>query len=209
MRLSTFYRKSFSGPLPTTQADRPALPTDSFGPPLTPVSRNQSSLRLHRSLENRFSTNEPVWKGCARQCGFPRVSALARLPTRVIPLPLRPTSVRSHGLRIRRACTAVKIDSGIAWCWVPSSRPPAASSQNNSFGRPWGGFHGAPRHKAFPRLQAVTALFRVATGWGREMPRKPDFEWRPRVAVERFPASTVVDLVAKDGSHRGDNHIFR
>jgi hypothetical protein len=42
----------------------------------------------------------------------------------VIPLPLRSSFVRLHGLRIRRPCTAVKIDSGIA-LGVGSPSPPA------------------------------------------------------------------------------------
>ncbi len=58
-----------------------------------------------------------------------------------------------------------------AWRWVPSSRPPAASFQNKSFGRPWGGFLGAPRLKALSSSQWGITHLRVAPACIRKNPK--------------------------------------
>lgn len=61
-----------------------------------------------------------------------------------------------------------------AWRWVPSSRPPAASFQRKSFGRPWGGCLGAPLLKALSSSLAGIALLCMAPGCIREGPRTPN-----------------------------------
>jgi hypothetical protein len=134
-----FYRRSFSGPLPTTPPDRTAAPRDR---PATTNSSHKNPTKFATSLgfvncllqrTNRSGRAapagavSPTFTSC-RQGDSP---------------PLRPSSDRLHGLRIRLSCTAVKLDSGIALrVGSPSPRPPAASSKNKVFWMPWGRLSG-------------------------------------------------------------------
>lgn len=54
MHPAPFAWGGFPKPLPTTPADRPALPTDRYGPPPIPVPKHQSSLRLDWCFEIRL-----------------------------------------------------------------------------------------------------------------------------------------------------------
>ena len=157
MRLSTFDRED-PNPFLTTPADRTATPWNRRA---TTYASSKTPIKPATSLVFwKLPKNEPVWKGCARRRGFPQVSALAPA-TREIPLPPRPNSGRSRALRIPPALRGGEIRLRDRFWGVgsPPPRPPAASSKNKDFWRPWGRLSGGrPSQSASSPLGAI-ALF--------------------------------------------------
>jgi hypothetical protein len=167
-----FYRKEFSSPVlsTTAPADRPASPTDRQAPRIpaaVPPITSPTSSAEPREGDFHFDESACKWP-CHAHAGIPKFRPSGCNPgdppptwSYLQPLTRHPESA------VQSISAAERSVVECAWRWVPSSRPPAASFQNKSFGRPWGGFLGAPRLKALSSSQwgtALEALHRVVSG---------------------------------------------
>jgi hypothetical protein len=178
MRCAPFYQGGLSSPDPssTTPADRPAAPTDrqplripSAAPPITsPTSSappRESYFDFDEPPQSGFATPtrvSPTFDLRSARPGDPPFTWSYLQPlTRPPDPPLKLSARRENGLQDR-------LEMG------PEFQPPAGSFQNKSFGRPWGGFHGAPHLKALSSPLAGIAPLCMAFGCIREKPRTPN-----------------------------------
>lgn len=175
VRHSPFF---WGGFLPKPLRHRPGGPPGfASGPPAPPEFQprcRRSRLRRHQRHRRKGipPLDGPVWKWLRHDhAGFPEFRLVGCNPGDPPPTwsylqPLtRPAELASDSISAAEMSVVE-----CAWRWVPSSRPPAASFQNKSFGRPWGGFLGAPLLKALSSPLAGIALVGLAPVSFREDP---------------------------------------
>jgi hypothetical protein len=195
-----FYRKGFSSPdlSSSSPADRPASPTDRQPPrihaAIPPITSPTSSAE---SREGDFRFDEQACKWLRHDhAGIPKFRPAGCNPGDPPPTwsylePLtRPAEPAAQSISaVERSVVEC------AWRWVPSSRPPAASFQNKSFGRPWGGFLGAPRLKALSSSQWGIALVGLTSGFFRKPP-DTEHDWRLAVTDLSVPRPSRASIAA-------------